>query len=278
MPRWRHRPRRPRLRPSTSRARSGPACEPPYVLSTIVAASLLLPCSLLLERIVFNAHEIGCVVLGGRVWAAPFRVGGLLHARSANKPWMAVVSFDAARLVIEPVVLVALLCELLLDGPGPGPHGRIFDRNDVFKRVRPGPLPALDQVQVLARALVIGLRAEVGHVNDERVAFPGPRGVAVPLADAGRQVRAPVHHDVALPALALPHIIEVRDTARRLHAPAEAAGRGSKLGQPERQAAVRQRAILRTVMAIDADRVVAGGGRGEPRGGRRVILPAGASH
>src|SRR5262245_33413751 len=144
---------------------------------------------------------------------------------------MAIVSFDAARLVIEPVVLVALPCEVLPDGPGPGPHGRIFDRHDVFKRVRAGPFPALDQVQVLARALIIGLRAEVGHVDDERVAFPAATRVAVPLADAGRQMWPPVHDDVALPALALPHIIEDRDTTRRLHDAAEAAGRSSKLGQ-----------------------------------------------
>src|SRR5262245_37947576 len=238
MPKSRHQPMRPRLRPSASRARSGPACEPPYVSSTIVAAPLLLPCSLLLERIVFNAHEIGCVVLGGRVWAAPFRVGELLHPCSPNEPRMAVVSFDAARLVVEPVVLLDLLLELLLDRPGPRPHGSSFDQDHGFKRVRPGPFPALDKAQVVARALIIGLRAEVRHVDDERIALPAATRIAVPLADAGRQMRPPVHHDVALPPLALAHIVEDRDTAWRLHDPAEAAGRGPKLGQPEGQAAV----------------------------------------
>src|SRR5215470_11058553 len=104
---------------------------------------LLLLRSLLLERIVFNAHEIRRVVLGCRVRAAPFRMSEFLQPRSPDQPWMAVISLDAAGLVIEPVLLVALSCELLLDGPGPGPHGRVFDPDHVFKRVRPGSGPAL---------------------------------------------------------------------------------------------------------------------------------------
>ena len=55
--------------------------------------------------------------------------------------------------------------------------------------VGPGPRPALDEVQVLARARDIGLRAEVRHVDDQRVALPMPARIAVPLADVGRQVR-----------------------------------------------------------------------------------------
>ena|SRR6266849_2971619 len=79
-------------------------------------------------------------------------------------PGETIVSLDAAWLGIEPVVLVVLLGELFLDGPGLSPHGRIFNGDDVFERGWPGPRPALNQVQILARALKIGLRTEVRHI------------------------------------------------------------------------------------------------------------------
>ena len=56
----------------------------------------------------------------------------------------------------------------------------------------------------------------------------------------------------ALPPLPLTHVVEDRDAARRLHDPAEAAGRASELGQPAGQAALRQRTVLRTIVAIHA--------------------------
>src|SRR5262249_48744632 len=95
-----------------------------------------------------------------------------------------------------------------------------------------GPRPALDEVQVLARAAIIGLRAEVRHVDHQRISLPVAARVAKPLADAGRQVRAAVHDDVALPALSLAHGVEDRDAARRLDDPREAAAAisGAKLG------------------------------------------------
>jgi hypothetical protein len=89
-----------------------------------------------------------------------------------QQPGEAIVSFDAARLVIGSVFPVALFGELLLDGPWPRPHGRIFDRNDVFERGRPGASPALDHVQVLARPLKIGLWTEVRDVDHEGIAVP----------------------------------------------------------------------------------------------------------
>src|SRR5438105_14826180 len=109
-----------------------------------------------------------------------------------QQPWETEVAFEAARLGINSVLLVALPAELLLDGPGLGPHGRIFDRNLVGERLRPGARPALNEVQVLARAKEIGLRTEIGHVDDERVALPMAARVAVPLMDAGRQMGAAV--------------------------------------------------------------------------------------
>src|SRR5262249_37197894 len=151
------------------------------------------------------------------------RKGAVFHAPSAQEPRQAIVSFDAARLVINSVLLVALPGELLLGRPGPGPRGRIFDRDLVLKAPAPGPLPALNPMQVLARAKEISFRAEVGHVDHKRVAFPMAARVAEPLTDAGRQVGAAVHDDVALPPLALIHVVEYRDAARRLHDAAKAA-------------------------------------------------------
>src|SRR5215813_14103528 len=173
---------------------------------------------------------------------------------------MAEVSFDAARLVIDPVLLLVLFAELLDDRPGPCPHRWVLDRRLVFKRVGPGPRPALNQMQVLARAAIVVLRAEIGHVDDERIALPAATRVAEPLADVGRQMRAAVHHNAALPALALAHVVVHRDAARRLHDPPEAAAAvaGAELGEPDGQAAVRQRAVLGAVMAVHARRVVAG--------------------
>src|SRR6266545_2913453 len=184
----------------------------------------LLVRSVLLQRIVFNAHEVRGVVLGRRVRAAPLRIGQLFHACSPYQPRMAIVAFDAARLVVEPVVLVALPRELLLRAPRPGPYRRILDRHDIFEAARTSAPPALDQMKVLTRALVVRLRTEVGDVDDERVALPTPARIAIPLAHAGRQMRPPVHDDVALPALTLSDVIKDRDTTRRLHDPAEAAG------------------------------------------------------
>src|SRR5262249_24299523 len=168
--------------------------------------------------------------------------------------------------------------ELLADGPGPRPHGGVFDGDFVFERIRAGPRPTLDQVEVLARALKIGLRAGICHVDDERINFPMPARVAIPLADVGRQVRAPVHDDVALPALPPTHVVEYRDASGGLHDPPEAsAERGSKFGQPLGQAAVRQRAILRAVVAIDAPEVAREVARGDfraPRRGYRIVFSA----
>src|ERR1700680_4110209 len=102
------------------------------------------------------------------------------------------VAFEATWLDIEPVLLVALSAELLLDGPRPRPHGRIFDRDFVREGPRPGARPALNQAQVLARSEHIGFRTEVGHVDHERVALPTAARVAEPLTDGGGQAGAPV--------------------------------------------------------------------------------------
>src|SRR5262249_54377405 len=103
--------------------------------------------------------------------------------------------------------------------------------------------------------------------------------VAVPLADVSRQMGAPVHDDTALPALPLTHVIEHRDAARRLNDPAEAPAEcSSELGQPARQAALRQTAVLRTVIAVHAHSVVARRKVCASRRGGRIIRPTAAAY
>src|SRR5438132_13767030 len=72
-------------------------------------------------------------------------------------------------------------------------------------------------------------------------------------------MRAAVHDDGPLPALALPDVVGDRDAAGRLHDAAEAAAAvaGSEFGHPDGQASVRQRAVLRIVVAVHTRGVVA---------------------
>src|ERR1700731_3039774 len=164
-----------------------------------------------LQRIILSARNTRGAVSCRRVGTSSLCKGELLHARSTQQPREGIVSLVAARLVINSVRLPALLDELLRDLPWRRPHGRILDGDHVFEGVRPDPRPALDKVQVLARALKIGLRTEVGYVDDEGAALPVPTRIAVPLADAGRQMGAPIHHDVPLPPLSLTHVVEHGD-------------------------------------------------------------------
>src|SRR5579863_2297935 len=97
----------------------------------------------LLQRIVFDAHKICGIVANSWVGTFSLGKGGLCHALSPHQPRGSVVSLDATRLVINSVLIVALPGELLFDGPGPSPHGWIFDGDDVFESVRPGASPAL---------------------------------------------------------------------------------------------------------------------------------------
>src|ERR1700750_1231736 len=75
-------------------------------------------------------------------------------------------------------------------------------------------------------------------------------------------MRTSIHDDVALPPLALTHVVENGDAARRLHDPAKAPAEiRAELGQTTGQAAFRQRCILRTVNPVLPPRgVVAGRG------------------
>src|SRR5207248_11489918 len=93
-----------------------------------------------------------------------------------------------------------------------------------------------------------------------------------PLADVSRQVRTSVHDDISLPTLPLPHVVKDRDTAQGLHDSAEGAGHRSKFRESEDQAAVRQRMVLRTIVAIHPCRVVAGRKFLDAWRRRRVVL------
>ena len=92
---------------------------------------------MLLEQIV--SDKARGVVFCRRVRTSSLRKGEVFYARRPHHRREAHVSFDAARLVINPILLVALFCELLLGGPWLCPHGRIFDRDDVFERGRNCP-------------------------------------------------------------------------------------------------------------------------------------------
>src|SRR5580704_14055886 len=115
----------------------------------------------LLQRILIGTAR--CVVLGQRIRSASLGKLAVFLARRLHHRGKTHVSFDAAGLVINPVFLIVLLCELLLDCPRTRPHGRVVDGDDIFERGGPGPRPALDEMQVLARAPIIVLRTEVRH-------------------------------------------------------------------------------------------------------------------
>src|SRR5271169_3449823 len=90
-------------------------------------------------------------------------------------------------------------------------------------------------------------------------------------------MRAPIHDNVALPPLALTHVVEDRNAAGGLHDPTEAsAERGAKFGQPGGQATFPQRRVLRTVVTMDARGVVARGKFRASRRRRRIVFPASA--
>src|SRR5215470_5567191 len=89
----------------------------------------------LIQRILPNRLHPTDGVLGSRVGAAALREGPLLHAPSVQQSRQAVVSLEAARLVINPVLLVALPGELLLHGPWSSPHCRILDQDLVRQRL-----------------------------------------------------------------------------------------------------------------------------------------------
>src|SRR5258707_4263798 len=108
MPQWRQ--RRAYQQPSASGSKAGCACGLPFkfpangscAVFVCVSVAAIRSCrkdifsSLLLKRIVFNAHEIGGVVFGCRMRPPPLRKGPLFGARAEQQTRVAIVSFMAA--------------------------------------------------------------------------------------------------------------------------------------------------------------------------------------
>src|SRR5438477_13183542 len=101
----------------------------------------------LLQRVFQNLGlcKIRRVVRGRGIGTASLRKGGVFHAPSMQQPRETIVAFDAARLGIESVLLVALLREFLFESPWPRPHGRILDCDLVGEGPWTGAGPALNQ-------------------------------------------------------------------------------------------------------------------------------------
>jgi hypothetical protein len=66
------------------------------------------PVRVLLQRIVFDTHEIRGIVLCCRMRTAPLLIRDFFGARSAHQARMALISFDTTRLGVEPVRFLAL--------------------------------------------------------------------------------------------------------------------------------------------------------------------------
>src|SRR6516162_3731647 len=95
-------------------------------------------------------HDSFDAVPGCRIRTSSFCKCTLFDSPPVQQPWQAKISFIAARLVINSVLLIALPREVYLRGPGPSPDRGILDGDRVFERGRAGAGPALDEVQVLA--------------------------------------------------------------------------------------------------------------------------------
>src|SRR5258706_16332716 len=153
----------------------------------------------------------------------------------------------APRLHVVAIRRVALPRQFLLHRPRSHPCRGIVDGHDVLERVVVHTRPALDEVQVLTRALELGLAAEVRHVHDQRVPFPTTARVAPPLPHVWRQVRIGRHRYDALPALSLPRVVEDRDSVWRLADLSEA----TEVWQGACHASLAKRSILGAVSPID---------------------------
>ena len=122
--------------------------------------------------------------------------------------------------------------------PRSGPRRGIGERHLVRDRVRRYARESLDERQMLGRAHEVALVGEVGRLDDKRVAFPTAAGVAVPLTNAGPQMRAAVERNDAgfvagfhvenddawrLEDLVVAHVAGPVATAQARHAPGDAA-------------------------------------------------------
>src|SRR6266446_5391598 len=84
-------------------------------------------CFFLVEPIFF--HKSSGIVLGGRMRPAPLRESEVIDTLPFQQTRMTIIAFDAARFVINPVLLFVLPGVLDLGRPRTRPHCRILDRD-----------------------------------------------------------------------------------------------------------------------------------------------------
>jgi hypothetical protein len=75
----------------------------PHTMTSWYEKPLTLP-----QWIIFDTHEIRGIVFGCRMRPATLLICDFFGARSAHQAGMTVISFDAARLGVEPVRFLAL--------------------------------------------------------------------------------------------------------------------------------------------------------------------------
>ena len=129
------------------------------------------------------------------------RKGDVFHVPPMQQPRETKVAFEAARLGIQSVLLVALFGELLLDGPRPRPHGRRApsgasrdgSTNMYSKPCNTVSIRTRRRCACAARQSSIpSVRSRCGWVrslNPHRVAPPLALGANHPIQ--GREYRAP---------------------------------------------------------------------------------------
>ena len=151
-----------------------------------------------------------------------------------------------------------------------GTRTRTADRRCRFSRIMnvhgcthvSGSMTVSSQLSSPARARVAldrlsrsastpGSRCEIRRLDHERVAFPAAARVAVQLPDGRGQMRLAVHrHD----ARVVDHLLENHDGLRRLHDLHVAVVSRARARRAVRNAALRQRPILRAISAVRAAR------------------------
>ena len=109
---------------------------------------------------------------GSNFTTASGNFGSGCDARPAQQRRQAVIPLVAARLIINLVRRIALLLQLLLDGPWSRPRRRVVNGDHILDGVRVETRPPFHQMQIFVSSLKIEFRREIRDVDDERVAVP----------------------------------------------------------------------------------------------------------
>src|SRR5262249_10498066 len=129
-------------------------------------------------------------------------------AGTSQYPAHAVISLLSARVVINPIRLAVLQNQLLLDRPRPITCRWVFDRRLVPNRRHITTCPALHEMQVITRAIEFQERAEIRHVDHQRLALPSGARVPPWLMNGSRQMLCIGDGDDATEPLSLAHVVE----------------------------------------------------------------------